>query len=111
MDLNLPSEEDTRINLTFPDGSKLSVDAVDIDLLVMKCHPIPEDSNFITEFARQLKHAYGKNFSKAAANLIYDTKVTLLNTVKKNSSPLLEQLDSTEQEPYPSAPEPSDSSS
>ena len=62
----LPTEEDTKIELTFADGQEpLTIDALDVDNLITDVHVkgIPEDSDFYTMYIETFKSKYKRKLS------------------------------------------------
>ncbi len=86
MDCFLPSEEDTSINIVFPDKQEpLKVDAVDIEILAraVQAMNIPEDSSFGEELARLFKKKYSRTITRAAAIHLWNAAHQLMEETQK----------------------------
>src|SRR5690606_20822183 len=88
--------EATQINLTLPDGSRIVVDALDIDDLVAEALTNnPEAENIIPDVAELFKNKYGVAISKHSTALLIMTKHKVLEELKKSTSTMLEPSDSS----------------
>lgn len=83
--------EDTIINCNTPDGSVISVDAMDLDQMVAEVHlahtgkeTIPYNT-FLSEMVAKFEVAYGFRMSKQSMDILIRKKQELLDNVKKNT--------------------------
>jgi hypothetical protein len=107
----MPQAEDTQINLIFPGGESLKIDATDIDALIQSFLPIPEDSTYYEEFCRAFHKKFGHKISRTGAYLLIQAKHNMIEEVKKNSHLPLEWFGITDQESLTESTDDSASSS
>lgn len=100
--LLLPTEDETRIDLSFRDGQPpVSLDAIDVDdiVRVVRTNKIPEDSSFEKEFAKEFYQRYQRRLSPMAVTMLCEAKSEAILSVKKNSSEQVAPSGSSEPEP------------
>jgi hypothetical protein len=95
----LPSEKETEINLNFKDGQEpITIDALDVDSIILSIGEVPEDTTFESEFARYFFQKYGRRLSKVAVRWLCQIKAEVFAEIKKNLYQQPEPLNITTQE-------------
>lgn len=98
-DINLFPPEDTTINCNLPDGSKISVDALDLDELVAECYNGKVEMPYkelMELMCNKFAEKYNVSVSRRSMSLLLDLKHKILEDVKKNSYPEQESANSTD---------------
>lgn len=106
MDVNIFPEQDTRINCNLPDGTKISVDAMDLDHMVAEVYQASGKialpvSEILEGVQARFKKKHGFDISKRSVDILLEAKDRLLSDVKKNSYHMLDQQGSTDSDPQP----------
>lgn len=100
-EFNLFPPEDTTINCNTPTGEVISVDAMDIDELLIQVYQDKEvnilpRTEFLQLVCDKFKEKYNFSMSKRSMDMLIHVKHQMLEQVKKNSYPTEEPVSSTD---------------
>ena len=109
MELQLFPPEDTTINCKTPEGTTITVDAMDLDDMILEVYDeYPSDQEpkvtypdiprkeYLGLVCEKFFQRYGYRMSKRSMDMLLDVKADILNKIKKNSYPQLDPVSSTE---------------
>lgn len=101
MELQLFPPEDTTILCKVPDGEAISVDAMELDDMIMDVYaeyPKPEipRKEYLILMRNKFAERYGYRMSLRSMDILLDVKTEMLNRIKKNSYPQSDPVNSTE---------------
>ena len=94
----LPSDEDTILELSFPDSDKcINNDIVELDILHSTVRNITAGTdNFYPMFLTEFEKEFGAKLTKGQAYAIINKKRQMFEELKKNCSLLEEEYSGTE---------------
>ena len=97
MDFTLIPPEDTQINIHCPDGVTVTLDAIDLNDMLIRLHTEDPNQNILQSMCQAFFQEWGQKISLISMTHLLDAKNEILTNAKKNSYTRLESTGSSAQ--------------